>query len=286
MFTNDRFFHFRYAGWRARERERLDRRYKGLYKTYLREFSDLGIDDETLQKARKKHAKEQERKAKANNDGIKNEDAENDDKNDTEEDENEDKDIHTALLDFQKLRLAGRRRYSVATTSSQYIPGPDEKVRRKSLGTALPLEVVDNLRRSSLPCFNEHVGEAEEELVNARSSTPVDRSEEDKTTTGESMPDKGRRGRRRASLAVTSDLAHSKDIQSIVNKGRRGRRVSLAVPSELGASNDMQPISFPARKGRRASLTGSTDDTSLQIGVRLSRRSSIPNIEIPMAYGN
>ena len=249
----------------------------------MREFSDLGIDDDTLKEARKKHAREQERKEKAHNGDVKIEDAETNDKSDTdEEDENEEKDIHTALLDFQKLHLGGRRRYSVATTSSQYIPGPDDKMRRKSTGTALPLDVVENLRRPSLPLYNENIGDAEDDLVHARSSTPVDRSEDNKTTDG--VPDKGRRGRR-ASLAVTSDLAHSKEIQGIVNKSRRGRKVSIAVPSEL-SSNDMQSVNFPGRKGRRASLTGSADDTSLHMGARLSRRSSIPNIEIPMAYGN
>ena len=250
----------------------------------MREFSDLGIDDDTLKEARKKHAQEQERKEKAQNCDLKNEDAETNNKSDTdEEDENEEKDIHTALLDFQKLHLGGRRRYSVATTSSQYIPGPDDKIRRKSTGTALPLDVVENLRRSSLPLYNENIGDAEDDLVHARSSTPVDRSEDNKAT-GDGIPDKGRRGRR-ASLAVTSDLAHSKEIQGIANKSRRGRRVSIAVPSEL-SSSDIQSVNFPGRKGRRASLTGSADDTSLQMGARLSRRSSIPNIEIPMAYGN
>ena len=245
----------------------------------MREFSDLNIDEETLKKARKKHAEEKERKEKGTDKQEQNEDVETNDKSDKEgEEEDEDKDVHTALLDFQKLHLGGRRRYSVATTSSQYLPGPDDKMRRKSTGTALPLEVVDNLRRSSLPLFNENVDEAEKDLVNARSSTPVDR--QDVKTAGDDLPDKGRRGRR-ASLAVTSDLAHSKEMQDIVNKNRKGRRVSIAVPSEY-SSSDTHSLNFSGRKGRRSSV----DDTSLQMGARLSRRSSIPNIEIPMAYGN
>lgn len=264
--------YFRYANWRARERERLDRRYRGIYKTYLREFSDLGIDEETLKKARKKHAEEKECKVNPKEPKDREQDETETAIPDTEEEE---KDIQTALVDFSKLQLGERRRYSVATTSSQYVPGPDDRVRRKSAGTSLPLDVLENLRRSSLPLFNENSSEADEDIANARSSTPVDKLEGKKTVADDlDIPDKERKSRR-ASLAVTSGLANSKEVQNIISKGRSGRRSSLIVTSELGTS---------ARgKGRRAS-----EDASLQTpkGVRLSRRSSIPNIEIPLMYGN
>ena len=279
----------RYAGWRAREKERLDRRYKGVYKTYLREFSDLGIDEETLKKARKKHAASKESSV-TQKDADERTEAEN-----TKADAEDETDAHVDLLDFSRLKLNQKRRFSVATTSAQYVPAVDDMVRRRSTGNALPLEVLENLRRSSLPLLHEDTPLTDGDIAKAASSSSItDTSEQATNETDEITPhdgdeshDKGRRGRR-ASLAVTSDLAGSKELQNIVNPGRRGRRASLAVTSNVSISGDIQPLNLPGRRGRRGSVTLTAESSSIQTpqGARLSRRSSIPNIEIPTMYGN
>ena len=280
-------FTLRYAGWRTREKERLDRRYKGVYKTYLREFSDLGIDEETLKKARKKHAASKESSV-TQKDADERTEAEN-----TKADAEDETDAHVDLLDFSRLKLNQKRRFSVATTSAQYVPA--DMVRRRSTGNALPLEVLENLRRSSLPLLHEDTPLTDGDIAKAASSSSItDTSEQATNTTDEITPydgdeshDKGRRGRR-ASLAVTSDLAGSKELQNIVNPGRRGRRASLAVTSNVSTSGDTQPLNLPGRRGRRGSVTLTAETSSIQTpqGARLSRRSSIPNIEIPTMYGN
>ena len=264
---------FRYDAWRMREKERLDRRYKGLYKTYLREFSDLGIDDDTLKNARKKVAAQTDSKEVSTADADQNnEDNEMDAELDAEE-----MDAHGELLDFNKMKLNGRRRFSVGPTSSQYVPIADDRVRRRSAGNVIPLEVLQQLRSSSMPHLEEHDSQPITNTGEDTSNTPgADNADKECKVQEESRISqyRGRRGRR-ASLAVTSDLSHSKEMHDIVNPGRKGRRASLAVPSDIVNAT---------RKERRGSTEGPNFQTPT--GARLSRRSSIPNIEIPMAYGN
>ena len=263
---------FRYDTWRARERERLDRRYRGLYKTYMREFSDLGIDEKIINKARKKASEKTDGASKVEKgQKLRDEDSES-------EHEDEELDTHAELLDFSKLKLNERRRYSVATTSAQYVPTDDDQVRRRSAGNVIPLHVLQQLRSSSLPAPAKGAQSFDDTTEDPSASAGTDKAEQDNENQvdveEQTVYDKDSRGRR-ASLAVTSDLTHSKEMHDIVYPGRRGRRASLTVPSDLVTA---------ARKDRR----GSNDNTSFQtpMGARLSRRSSIPNIEIPMMYGN
>ena len=255
-----------------REKERLDRRYKGLYKTYLREFSDLGIDDDTLKNARKKVAAQTDSEKVSTTDTDQNNE---NNENDTEVDD-EAMDAHGELLDFNKMKLNGRRRFSVGPTSAQYVPIADDRVRRRSAGNVIPLEVLQQLRSSSMPHLEEHDAQPVTDTAEDTSNTlGADNTAQCKVQEESRISQyRGRRGRR-ASLAVTSDLSHSKEMHDIVNPGRKGRRASLAVPSDIVNAS---------RKERRGSTEGPSFQTPT--GARLSRRSSIPNIEIPMAYGN
>ena len=238
---------FRYNAWKLREQERLDRRYRGLYKSYLKEYSDLKLDESFWATT-----------------GVR--------KLSTASDTEIIPTITTDKIDGVENPSCDDVTSATHTANQDQVDGvtnPDAR----SVGNELN-DTVLSLQQMALGA------EAKEELpLTINLKPPSNGQHSRRFSTGGIIFQEEKKGH------VTS-LPNTKEENELSVNAAEATSGANSKSKQGDNSDDMDSLTVKKKSSRRNSTIKKPSNLQLPLGTRLDRRSSLANVNIAVKYGN
>lgn len=215
----------KYATWKEREKERLDRKYRSLHKSYLQAYKKLGIKNYSLQKERKKSESEIE-------DENPNEDVDNEKETESVVDESmTEEDAMTAL---GKLNLEiSKRRFS-----EFHVGNKNPSSRRRGSTGSIDLAEFAKLRSLHLA------------LTSVAEDTQDNEESEEESETCDKLEDLNDITTKRKVVTIREEPVEDITVEDLIVKPKR--RASIATITKLPVKEN--PIPLGKRFDRRPTL--------------------------------